>query len=1006
MNMMVNTSELVASEAEIKRNSETALKSAISKLVATWEKKQATRAKQIGGFGLLAISLSACNSSSDDTTATTTTPTTPTTDTTTPAAPTVNNITLAAATTSVFGSAGTNDVISGTATTLTSNHLIVDSDTTDSDSLTVAITSTFSNTPTVVGIEDVNFNFSGTLNGSSTTLGISLDNITASGDTITADVVSADSLVSRVDFFGVKSNSLAASDDFSEVRVNPTTDADIVLTVNNTSTTVQMDATGAGDGAADDFTINGGTLNDVTLTSATATEDLVVSGKDITITQANSILGTISLTAANDISALTATAAKGNVTLNAGNDTTVTDVSASTGTLTVNSAGSITVTNATAAKTIVLDNTGAKADGTEGVVITDANSATSATITSLGAITATANTGLAAATSITATAGANSAITADGVTSADQIINLNANTSAQTTPGSITYTLLASDLQGLNLGGTTPIDVLIDSADINAEPVTNTNAAATLTFSAVGSHDLTGVPSTVTMRTAVDAAGSTFTVAEGATFSIDADGTAQGGGGVTWKHTTDASTSSSNSMTLTAYDGTTGNAEVDVEAAGLAFTDINNLTIALGNLSYTGSADITGADLQTVTITGGGTAGSASAASFFNLQTNTITGVTATTDVADVVVNAADYAGVVTIQLDATANSVETITTGSGADAITVAGVADSGNAFNVSTGAGIDTVTVASGAGAIKLDYNGGSGIDVLELANGADISSATINLTSVEEISAVGGGTTTLAASFISGKSFIVDHTGGNANLVVSMDQVGVDLSNLAVSSAFGASDIVTIDASAVGLAQTIVGSAAGDVITGGGGIDTITTGTGADVVKAGGGNDIIDLGATDDTTRDEIKLESTVGNNGIDKISNFATTDAICLDKSDYALNGTATADTANTAIAAGTYYEGAAGAATAGTAYDVIVLTGASYADVGAAEDAVAARMTSTTDGMVIFHDTGTTQAHMFFDADVAADGGLTATATLITFEGVASATALGTLLSNTNFELIA
>ena len=40
------------------------------------------------------------------------------------------------------------------------------------------------------------------------------------------------------------------------------------------------------------------------------------------------------------------------------------------------------------------------------------------------------------------------------------------------------------------------------------------------------------------------------------------------------------------------------------------------------------------------------------------------------------------------------------------------------------------------------------------------------------------------------------------------------------------------------------------------------------------------------------------------------------------------------------------------------------------------------------------------------ADVAADGGLTATATLITFEGVASATALGTLLSNTNFELIA
>jgi hypothetical protein len=46
MNMMVNASELVASEAEIKRNSETALKKSISKLVASWEKKQATRAKK------------------------------------------------------------------------------------------------------------------------------------------------------------------------------------------------------------------------------------------------------------------------------------------------------------------------------------------------------------------------------------------------------------------------------------------------------------------------------------------------------------------------------------------------------------------------------------------------------------------------------------------------------------------------------------------------------------------------------------------------------------------------------------------------------------------------------------------------------------------------------------------------------------------------------------------------------------------------------------------------
>ena len=39
---------------------------AVAKLVASWEKKQAIRAKKVGGLGLLAVSLAACNSSSDD----------------------------------------------------------------------------------------------------------------------------------------------------------------------------------------------------------------------------------------------------------------------------------------------------------------------------------------------------------------------------------------------------------------------------------------------------------------------------------------------------------------------------------------------------------------------------------------------------------------------------------------------------------------------------------------------------------------------------------------------------------------------------------------------------------------------------------------------------------------------------------------------------------------------------------------------------------------------------
>ena len=120
-------------------------------------------------------------------------------------------------------------------------------------------------------------------------------------------------------------------------------------------------------------------------------------------------------------------------------------------------------------------------------------------------------------------------------------------------------------------------------------------------------------------------------------------------------------------MTLSAYDSSTGDAEVDIDAAGLTFTDINNLTIALGNLSLTSTGLVSGADLQSITLTGGGTP-TGGTVSTFDMGTNVITGVTTTTTVSDVTFNAADYSGVVKLTLNATANSLETVTTGSGAD--------------------------------------------------------------------------------------------------------------------------------------------------------------------------------------------------------------------------------------------------------------------------------------------------------------------------------------------------
>jgi len=65
MNMIVNKSDLVGYEAVDRTK---AKKEALAKIVAAWESKQAKNAARFGGLGFLAVSLAACNSSSDDTT--------------------------------------------------------------------------------------------------------------------------------------------------------------------------------------------------------------------------------------------------------------------------------------------------------------------------------------------------------------------------------------------------------------------------------------------------------------------------------------------------------------------------------------------------------------------------------------------------------------------------------------------------------------------------------------------------------------------------------------------------------------------------------------------------------------------------------------------------------------------------------------------------------------------------------------------------------------------------
>lgn len=174
----------------------------------------------------------------------------------------------------------------------------------------------------------------------------------------------------------------------------------------------------------------------------------------------------------------------------------------------------------------------------------------------------------------------------------------------------------------------------------------------------------------------------------------------------------------------------------------------------------------------------------------------------------------------------------------------------------------------------------------------------------------------------------------------------------------------------------------------------------------IDGGNGDDTIALGASTSTYIVNDGTASTTHTGGTDTITGFTSTvDSLDLDISDYTLTGAAGDDLGN-----GFYYEGASGALTAGTAYDVIVLTGASYATIAAAETAVAATSTSATNGFVVFHNSATSQVEVYLDANLGADSAaMTAADVALVFSDLDDAGNTGTIgamFAQTDFNLIA
>jgi Ca2+-binding RTX toxin-like protein len=283
--------------------------------------------------------------------------------------------------------------------------------------------------------------------------------------------------------------------------------------------------------------------------------------------------------------------------------------------------------------------------------------------------------------------------------------------------------------------------------------------------------------------------------------------------------------------------------------------------------------------------------------------------------------------------------------------------------------------------AGAADVTIDGGSGIDTLTINANVDLSASTLNLTSVEQIQLVGGGLTqTLAASYITGKSFLISESGGgNADLTISMDQTSVDLSGLGFASSFETvNDGITVNASGLGLSATIVGSAADDTITGTSGADSNTAGGGADTINAGGGADTINLSETTALV-DTVIFDSTSGN---DQITGFSFAgDIIQLDRSALGLGSADdTVDAAEVDASTGTKTAAA----------DILILsTAAGYATNNAMETAIQAIYAAgggsgAGDAVIVYYNSTSEEIVMVYDDDLDVDGG--ATATIATFVG--------------------
>ena len=744
---------------------------------------------------------------------------------------------------SVMGTVG-NDAVTGSGTTYTTGDVIIDSNTSDADTLTITSLDDVSATPTVSGFETVTFNLdASTTSGTATSYEVDVANIT--NGNIVLDVVKAATTVTSVSVTNVAAGATVSSDLSTFLLVNAQNDADITISALSTGTTTITDVTAV---SMDDLTINA--AGALVLTDAEADEDIIINGEGaVTITDINpdnvattntltvNAKGTVTITATQHGGALDVTTTTGNIVVTdadahtgAGNLTasngnvTVTSSDASTGTLTISATGDG-------------DANAAAADGD--ITVTSADGYTTANLTASGGISVTQ---MDAVTSMTLTAGqasdlqdvagvtaltlASTGSTATRFTAETGQNALNAvDTITFTGSGDTTLRLDATDIvvaAASTAGGTTAAAVIAtDSSSGNSRiEIMEAITSQTIDLSALAVDEIAlGATSTIT---------GSLTLASGANLVIAADQTAL---------ILTAAAVAGNTATVTIEDNSTA---VDTDAhdlTSLTTTNIANLTLQVDDTER-----VAGVKATTVNV---GTANTLTLSGAGNLLVGT--SITA----KDVVSNG--YTGKADIKL---VNSIGT----------------------DFTTGSGDDTFRGDGTGFAAKLD--GGAGVDTLITGTTEDYSGVALSLSNIEKVDASSSGTV-FAANQVSGQT-ILFFGDGAADTVAINATVGtgetIDMSNSDVAviavTVTGSNGADTITGSATG-AMTLAGGSGIDIIAGGAAADFLNGGAGADTLTGGGGVDTFEYQTVDTSTAaamDTIK-DFTTGATG--DLLNFDTT-----------------------------------------------------------------------------------------------------------------------------------